>query len=108
MIIHKNYCSFCKTCLIKRYLCGKISNMIDELFGVNEIDFVAEKNGQKVYIQVCYMLVYEDTINREFGNLLKISDNYPKYVVTMDEYNTGDYSGIQQIHLKDFLMKQVL
>jgi len=74
--------------------------------GATEIDFVAEKDGQTVYIQVCYMLLEESTIQREFGNLLKISDNYPKYVVTMDEYSTGNYNGVLQLHLKDFLMKQ--
>lgn len=71
-----------------------------------EIDFVAEKDGQTVYVQVCYMLYDESTIQREFGNLLKIDDNYPKYVVTMDEYSAGSYSGILQLHLKDFLMKR--
>ncbi|NDV66346.1 ATP-binding protein [Bacteroides sp. 224] len=71
-----------------------------------EIDFVAEKDGQSVYIQVCYMLHDESTIQREFGNLLKIEDNYPKYVVTMDEYSAGSYNGILQLHLKDFLMKR--
>jgi predicted AAA+ superfamily ATPase len=74
--------------------------------GVTEIDFVAEKDGQTIYIQVCYMLLEESTIQREFGNLLKIGDNYPKYVVTMDEFSAGNYNGILQIHLKDFLMKQ--
>lgn len=71
-----------------------------------EIDFVAEKDGQTVYVQVCYMLYDESTIQREFGNLLKIDDNYPKYVVTMDEYSAGNYSGILQLHLKDFLMRR--
>jgi predicted AAA+ superfamily ATPase len=71
-----------------------------------EIDFVAEKDRQTVYVQVCYMLYDESTIQREFGNLLKIDDNYPKYVVTMDEYSAGSYSGILQLHLKDFLMKR--
>ncbi|MDR2680098.1 MAG: ATP-binding protein [Tannerella sp.] len=71
-----------------------------------EIDFVAEKDGQTVYVQVCYMLYDENTVRREFGNLLKINDNYPKYVVNMDEYGAGSYSGIIQLHLKDFLMKR--
>jgi hypothetical protein len=55
------------------------------------------------------MLFDENTIQREFGNLLKINDNHPKYVVTMDEYNSGShYNGIEQIHLKDFLIKRSL
>ena len=75
-------------------------------YGTTEIDFVAEKEGQTIYIQVCYMLLEEDTARREFGNLLKIGDNYPKYVVTMDEYNSGSHNGVLQLHLKDFLMKR--
>lgn len=74
--------------------------------GTSEIDFVAEKDGKSIYVQVAYMLTDENTINREFGNLLKIGDNYRKYVVTMDEYNAGsNYNGIEQVHLKDFLLK---
>lgn len=73
--------------------------------GVNEIDFLAERKGKKVYIQVAYLLHDENTIKREFGNLMKITDNYPKYVVSMDEFNSGsDFKGITQLHLRDFLM----
>ena len=76
--------------------------------GTAEIDFVAEKDGKSIYVQVAYILTDENTINREFGNLLKIGDNYRKYVVTMDEYNSGsNYNGIEQIHLKDFLLKNL-
>lgn len=73
--------------------------------GKSEIDFVAQKDGKTIYVQVAYLLADESTINREFGNLAKISDNYRKYVVTMDEYNAGsNYNGIEQLHLKDFLL----
>jgi predicted AAA+ superfamily ATPase len=73
--------------------------------GTAEIDFVAKKDGKSIYVQVAYLLVDENTIQREFGNLLKIGDNYRKYVVTMDEYNAGkNYNGIEQIHLKNFLL----
>lgn len=76
--------------------------------GTAEIDFVAEKDGRTIYIQVAYMLTDDNTIQREFGNLLKIADNYRKYVVTMDEYNVGsNYHGIDQIHLKDFLLTNI-
>jgi predicted AAA+ superfamily ATPase len=54
------------------------------------------------------MFADESAVQREFGNLLKIDDNYPKYVVTMDEFSSGNYNGIEQIHLKDFLTKQSL
>jgi len=72
--------------------------------GNKEIDFVCEKSGKKIYVQVCYLLQDEHTINREFGNLLEIKDNYPKYVVSMDEAMSGsDYKGIEHIHLRDFI-----
>lgn len=67
-----------------------------------EIDFVGMKNGQTIYVQVAYMLIEESTIEREFGNLKRINDNFPKYVVTMDEF-VGDDDGIKHMHLKDFL-----
>lgn len=73
--------------------------------GNKEIDFMAEKNDERLYIQVAYMLVDDQTIQREFVNLMAIDDNYPKYVVTMDEFAAGTaYKGIRQIHLRDFLM----
>lgn len=53
--------------------------------GNKEIDFIASKDDHKIYIQVAYMLPDDATVRREFGNLLEIADNYPKYVVTMDE-----------------------
>lgn len=72
-----------------------------------EIDFMAEKDGERIYIQVAYMLTDQNTINREFGNLLSIDDQYPKFVVTMDEISAGsDYKGIRQIHLREFLMNK--
>jgi predicted AAA+ superfamily ATPase len=75
---------------------GKLEN--------EEIDFIAEKDGQKMYVQVAYMLADTKTMEREFGNLLKINDNYRKYVVTMDEYNThSNYHGIEHLHLRNFL-----
>ena len=70
-----------------------------------EIDFVAKKGEQVVYLQVAYKLSGPDTIKREFGNLQAIGDDYPKYVVTMEDI-TGplkEYPGINHIHLRDFL-----
>jgi hypothetical protein len=73
-----------------------------------EVDFVAEKDGTFIYVQVAYMVTDESTVNREFGNLLKIEDNYRKYVITMDEYSAGsNYNGIEQMHLKDFLLTKL-
>jgi hypothetical protein len=68
-----------------------------------EIDFVAEKNGKKVFIQVAYMITDEKVHEREFGNLLKIEENYPKLVVTMDEFAGGDYKGIEHWTIRKFL-----
>lgn len=72
--------------------------------GDKEIDFVCEKSGKKIYVQVSYLLQDEKTINREFGNLLEIKDNYPKYVVSMDEVMSGtDFKGIEHFHLRNFI-----
>ncbi len=72
--------------------------------GHKEIDFMGERNGAKIYVQVCLTLLQEDTIAREFGNLEQIDDNYPKYVVTFNDPFVGDnYKGILQKNLIDFL-----
>ncbi|MDO4997343.1 MAG: ATP-binding protein [Neisseria sp.] len=68
-----------------------------------EIDFVAEKNGETIYIQATLTINEEKTLEREFGNLLKIKDNYPKYVVTMDEFEANSYEGIHCLSLRAFL-----
>ena len=69
-----------------------------------EIDFVATKQDQKIYVQVCRTLP-EDS-DREVGNLKLIKDNYPKYVVTMDSSVCGTDEGIKIIHIKDFLLEK--
>jgi len=73
--------------------------------GKKEVDFVCEKKGERMYVQVAY-LVTEENAEREFGNLLAIRDNYPKMVVSMDEV-IGDskYKGIKHLHIRDFLVK---
>jgi predicted AAA+ superfamily ATPase len=75
--------------------------------GQNEIDFVCKRQGEYLYIQVCYLLQEQATIEREFGNLGKIRDNYPKIVVSMDDFSGNTYKGIQHIHLRDFLSMQL-
>ena len=67
-----------------------------------EIDFVATKNGERIYIQVAYLLANEETIAREFGNLLEIKDNYRKIVVSMDVFQGHTFKGIEHFHLLDF------
>lgn len=71
-----------------------------------EIDFVCTKpDGYRIYIQVSYMIIDEETRKREFGNLQSINDNYPKYVVSMTPMVTkSDYEGIKHLHLRNFLM----
>lgn len=70
-----------------------------------EIDFVAKKGDKTIYIQVAYKLSTEETIKREFGNLRAIKDDFPKYVVTMEDIvgPVKEYPGIIHIHLRDFL-----
>jgi predicted AAA+ superfamily ATPase len=69
-----------------------------------EIDFVAEKTGERVYIQVATTIIHAQTAEREFGNLLKIKDNYPKMVVTLDNIEGVSYQGIRQIPVRKFLL----
>jgi predicted AAA+ superfamily ATPase len=71
--------------------------------GSLEIDFIAEKKGEKKYIQVALSMLDEKTIEREFGNLQKIKDNYPKLVITMDEFSGNTVEGIENIGLRRFL-----
>lgn len=69
-----------------------------------EIDFIGEKNENKVYIQVSYKISEQSTIDREFNPLLEIKDHYPKYVVTMDEKWKDNIEGIRHKHIADFLL----
>ncbi len=68
-----------------------------------EIDFVATKDGKKIYIQVCRNL--PENSNREIQNLKDIDDNYPKYIVTLDKYDSGNIDGIEIVYLENFLLK---
>ena len=69
-----------------------------------EIDFVATKGEQTIYVQATYLLANEETVTREFGNLALIKDNFPKYVVSMDSLYSGtNFQGIHHMHLRDFL-----
>lgn len=72
--------------------------------GDHEIDFIAERNELKVYLQVAYKMTEQTTIEREYKPLLEIKDHYPKYVVTMDEVWKDNIEGIQHKHIADFLL----
>lgn len=75
--------------------------------GEKEIDFMGERGGERIYVQVCYLLADEKTIQREFGNLSAIQDNYPKYVVSMDaSLFSNTWKGIRQLSLRQFLMME--
>ena len=67
-----------------------------------EIDFVAVRRDERVYVQVCREL--PDASDREIVNLLEIKDHYPKYVVTMDDLAGGNIDGVRIVHLVDFLL----
>jgi uncharacterized protein len=72
--------------------------------GDKEIDFVCKRQNQKLYIQVCYLLASKETINREFGVFASVPDNFPKYVVSMDEIDMSR-DGIKHRNIRDFLMQ---
>jgi len=75
---------------------GKIGNA--------EIDFVATKQENRLYIQISERIEREETEQREYGRLLEIKDNYPKYVLRTDEFAGGNYKGIKTMHVADFLL----
>jgi uncharacterized protein len=76
--------------------------------GTKEIDFVAEKVNERIYIQVSFKLSGVDTIEREFSPLKGIRDNYAKYVVTMEDVWQNSFDGIKHIHISDFLLQKKL
>lgn len=69
-----------------------------------EIDFVAVRQNEKLYIQVAQTINSEKTAKREYERLIEIHDNYPKYVLTTDEFAGGNYEGIRTMHVADFLL----
>ena len=71
--------------------------------GDKEIDFVCDKRGEKLYVQVAYLLASEETIAREFGAYDSIRDNFPKYVVSLDEFDMSR-NGIKHRNIRDFLL----
>ena len=76
--------------------------------GEKEIDFVAEKDGRKIYVQVAYSVSDKTARDREFGNLLLIPDNYKKIVVSMDKVVGNDYQGVRHYQIIDFLLDDQL
>ena len=74
---------------------GKVDNL--------EVDFVCTKGNEKIYVQVAYLLASAETIEREFTSLEKIDDNYPKYIISMDEFDMSR-NGIKHINIIEFLI----
>ena len=72
-----------------------------------EIDFIAEKEGDILYFQVSLSINNENTLKREFENLIAIDDNFPKYLITMDKFNGSGYKGIKCIDLRTFLKQDL-
>jgi predicted AAA+ superfamily ATPase len=72
--------------------------------GGKEIDFACEKKGERLYVQVAYMITDQKVHDREFGNLLEIKDNFTKIVVSMDEMTGGKFKGIMHVNIRDFLV----
>lgn len=72
--------------------------------GDAEVDFVATRQNEKIYVQVTQRIDSEKTEKREYERLLEIRDNYPKYVLRTDEFAGGNYQGIITMHVADFLM----
>lgn len=72
--------------------------------GDSEIDFVAVRQNEKIYVQVTQQINSEKTEKREYSRLLEIPDNYPKFVLTTDEFAGGNYEGIKTMHIADFLL----
>jgi hypothetical protein len=71
-----------------------------------EIDFVGQRLQERIYVQVCFRLEGENTRKREVASLQKTNDNFPKYIVTLDEYGLGNTAeGIAVVHLRDFLTR---
>ena len=71
-----------------------------------EVDFVASRQGEKLYVQVTQEIHSERTEKQEYERLLEIKDNYPKYVLRTDEFVSGNYEGIKTMHIADFLLSK--
>jgi predicted AAA+ superfamily ATPase len=74
--------------------------------GTAEVDFVATRERERVYVQVAYLLERRETVDRETAPLMAIEDNYPKYLITLDRHFGHDIHGIHRVHLQDFLLRR--
>lgn len=74
--------------------------------GDGEIDFAAVRQNEKIYVQAAQSISSEKTKEREYGRLLDIRDNFPKYVLSLDNFSGGNYEGIKNMHVADFLLSE--
>ena len=82
----------------------RVTTYID---GTKKIDFICERKGERLYVQVAYIIADEKTHQQKFGNLLAIKNNYPKYVISLDPFTHNTYNGITHMHIRDFLMSDL-
>ena len=75
--------------------------------GNHETDFIATKDNETIYIQVAWTLDSESTVDREFGNLLEIRDNYPKIVISADEQYKNTIKGVRHVNIRKFLTADI-
>ena len=79
------------------------------IFFIKSVEYTKQILLQTFYIQVCYMLASQETVDREFGNLQMIKDSHPKYVVSLDRmYGDTNIDGIRHLHLREFLKSKSL
>ena len=74
--------------------------------GETEIDFIATRQNEKLYVQVTPRIDLEKTEKREYERLLEIQDNYPNYVLRTDAFAGGNYEGVKTMHVADFLLSK--
>tara|TARA_R110002072_G_scaffold15247_6_gene61440 strand:+ start:504 stop:1715 length:1212 start_codon:yes stop_codon:yes gene_type:complete len=89
--------------IVYNHLVYKGYNVKVGILNSYEIDFIAQKSGEKAYFQVALSITDQKTIEREFGNLKKIKDNYSKTVISMDGFDGNTFEGIKHIDLRSFL-----
>ena len=89
---------------LDRLIAKLYDDLINDKITDGEVDFVAQKQNDRLYVQVTQEIKSEKTEKREYERLLEIRDNYPKYVLRTDEFAGGNYQGIKSMHIADFLL----
>ena len=79
---------------------------VGKLDGQREVDFVAQRQNERIYLQITLEIARESTLERELAPLFAIDDNYPKYLLRTDDFAQGNYRGVRVMHLADFLLSR--